>query len=267
MNDVGYAGFRGLAHVHSKHSFDGYCDYAELRELFRGAGLHFACMTEHIEELDQARIDAIIGECRRHSDAEFLFVPGIEMDCFTIYFLGVAPTQVDFSDNLSIFNSLRRRARLLVLSHPIQARYTYPNWILDDCDAVEVMNAKHDGQFYLRPQSLRLLDAVRRSRPQVQGLIGMDFHHPRQMCPFHMRLTREGPLSEEFVLGELQQGRVAFFKGDVPLSDFGRLKRGLLRARIAAADAAHGVNSAMASRGLQLPPSLRRWFRILVEGR
>ena len=173
-------GFRGIVHAHSTHSFDGFCSYEELRELFRGAGLHFACMTEHIEHLDQGKIDEIIRDCRRHSDDEFLFVPGIEMDCFTIYFLGISPTKVDFGDDRSIHASLRRNSRLHVLSHPIQARFSYPEWILRDCDAVEIMNVKHDGGFYLRPQSVRLLESIRESRPEVQGLIGMDFHHPRE---------------------------------------------------------------------------------------
>ena len=175
---------RGIVHVHSARSFDGSCDYPQLRELFRGAGLDFACMTEHIEHLEQDDIDAILRDCRNHSDREFLFIPGIEMDCFTIYFLGLGEVKVDFADNYSIYRSLRAKSQLCVLSHPINASFHYPAWILRDCDAVEIMNAKHDGRFYFRPQSERLWHSIQRTRPEVQAVIGMDFHNPEQLCPF-----------------------------------------------------------------------------------
>ena len=85
---------RGIVHAHSTRSFDGSCDYAALRELFVAGGLDFVCMTEHIEYLDQGDVDAILADCEAHSDARFVFVPGIEMDCFVVYFLGVSPKRL-----------------------------------------------------------------------------------------------------------------------------------------------------------------------------
>ena len=76
-----------------------------------------------------------------------------------------------------------------------------------------------------------------------------------------------GRLSEDFVLEQLKQGHVTFFKGDAPLSEFSRPLRAMLRARIAAMDMAHKVNKGMADKGWRLPPAVRRLFRILVEGR
>jgi hypothetical protein len=46
------------------------------------------------EQPARADVDAIIGDCRTHSDEEFLFIPGIEMGCFTTYFLGTGPALV-----------------------------------------------------------------------------------------------------------------------------------------------------------------------------
>lgn len=141
--------WKGIVHAHSTYSFDGQCDYSELRNLFRGAGLDFACMTEHIEHLDQHDIDEIIRECRAYSDEKFLFIPGIEMDCFVIFFLGIQETKVDFTNNRTIYRSLRPNTALCVLSHPIKADFSYPDWVLRDCDAVEVLNAKTRWQVLL----------------------------------------------------------------------------------------------------------------------
>jgi len=257
---------KGVAHVHSSRSFDGSYDYSQLRTLFVGAGLHFACMTEHIENLTQADIDAIRQECHHHSDQDFLFIPGIEMDCFTIYFLGLDSVSVDFKDNLSIYNSLRESSGLCVLSHPIKANYSYPDWILRDCDAVEIMNGKHDGTFYFRPQSERLLGTIRRSRPEVVPIVGMDFHSPEQFSRVHMRLIREGELTLEFVLGELKAGRVTFRQGDRSLDQLSAVARGARRARIHAMDLAHAINRRLRHLGVSVPKPVRRAIARVMEG-
>ena len=258
--------YRGLVHCHSTHSFDGSCSYAELRALFRDKGLHFACMTEHIEYLDQAKVDAIICDCRLHSDGEFLFVPGIEMDCFTIYFLGVDDVTIDFTDNLSIFRSIHPKAALCVFSHPVKAGFDYPEWLVEICDAVEVLNTKHDGQHYLRPQSESLLGRVRTVRPGAVGLAGMDFHGYSNYSPFHLRLTRPGPLTPSFVLGQLKQGNFSVYKGDLPLASIKPLRRNYLRSRILAMDMAHFVNRKVQGLGFKLPRSIHRLLRKTLEG-
>ena len=266
MSNPASTRFRGIAHVHSSYSFDGACDYPRLRETFVRAGLHFACMTEHIEDLRQQDIDAIRNACEAYSDSSFLFIPGIEMDCFTIYFLGVGPVQVNFSSERSIYTSLRNAARLCVLSHPIKANFAYPNWILADCDAVEIMNSKHDGAFYFRPQSERLLASVRRWRTEVVPIVGMDFHMPSQLTSVHMRLSREGPLTASFVLDELSAGRVEFFQGQQALTELGTWARTVRRARIRLMDLAHLVNRAMGQVGLRPPRRVRRFLSRFLEG-
>jgi hypothetical protein len=257
---------RGIVHAHSTRSFDGQLSYPELRALFTGHGLQFACMTEHIEHLGQADIDAIVEDCRAHSDGDFVFVPGIEMDCFVIYFLGIERTAVDFSSNRAIFDSLRPTARLLVLSHPIKAGYRYPDWLRTDCDAVELLNARHDGKFYYRPGSERLWRGLRRDRPEVVGLAGLDFHGPRDLCPIHIRLETHEPLSETAVCRALKAGAFELMHGDAAFSGFGPLQRAAGRARIRAMDAAHTAHRALRRSGLKVPSGLRRRLAGVIEG-
>jgi hypothetical protein len=257
---------RGIVHCHSEHSFDARMSYAELREYFLGKGLSFACMTEHIEYLDQEKIDAILAGCEEHSDDEFLFVPGIEMDYFKIYFLGVRPTRVDFSDHRSIFDSLHPNAELCILSHPIKARYRYPQWLIDLCDGVEVLNTKHDGRHYLRPQSERLLAQVRKYRPHAVGVAGMDFHSPKQYSGAHLALRESVPLTREAVLGAIRSGAFDIWMNGRKLSDVGAVERNWLRMRIHAMDIAHRVNKAMADAGFRVPGPIRKLLRKGMEG-
>jgi hypothetical protein len=257
---------RGVAHVHSTRSFDGKCSYAELREILAGSGLHFACMTEHIEGLGQRDVDGIIEDCLRYSDERFLFVPGIEMDCFTIYLLGVGQAKIDFTSNESIYASLLPSSRLCILSHPIKASFQYPESILNRCHGVEILNAKHDGKFYFRPGSERLLRRVRKSRPGVVPLVGLDFHSPDQLCPIHMRLRNGGPLSPDFVLAELAAGRVDFYDGDHRLDSLTGWNRAYRVSRMQLMDLSHFIHRFLVRFGVRVPGSLRRPLSRFLEG-
>jgi len=257
---------KGVAHVHSTISFDGRCDYAKLRELFLARGLRFACITEHIETLDQAAIDRIVSGCAAHSDGEFLFLPGVEMDVFGIYFVGIRGGAVDFASRDSIYRSLASMARMLVLAHPIKKRFDYPEWLLAACDAVEILNSKHDGKFYFRWGSERLLSRIRRRRPGVSAVVGLDFHQPADLCPIHMELLDAGPLDADSVCGALRAGRVRFLNGAESLSDLGQGARALRRLRTSFMDVSHGMNRLLRRAGIRVPRGIRRRIARVMEG-
>ena len=230
---------KGTVHAHSTNSYDAQLTYAELRELFSSQGLSFVCMTEHIEYLMQGDIDRIIIDCRKHSDANFVFVPGIEMDCFVIYFLGLDDVRVDFSSNRTVFDSLHAKSRMCVFSHPIKAKFDYPRWLIDKCDAVEVLNTKHDGHHYFRPQSERLYKQVRVVRPHAVALAGMDFHERSNFSPVYMQLTRDGVLTEAFVLDCLQQGAFEIYNDGRAFSQYSWVRREFARIKLQAMDSSH----------------------------
>jgi hypothetical protein len=240
--------------------------YPEMREFFLERGLRFACMTEHIEYLEQADIDRIVEDCRANSDAEFVFVPGIEMDCFYIYFVGVERCDVDFSSNKTIFESLYPNAAMCVFSHPIKAKFTYPDWLMEICDAVEILNCKHDGKHYFRPQSERLYQRVLGKRPQAVAWAGMDFHGPKDYNDIRLALTEKGSLSESFIVDSLRNGRFEVVKGREALRDYGLLRRTAARGRIHAMDFSHNIHSLMTQSGFKVPGGVKRLIRKLMEG-
>lgn len=257
----------GIVHAHSRYSYDGHCTYAELRDFFRSQGLHFACMTEHIEDLQQNDIDEILRACREHSDGDFIFVPGIEMDCFYVYFLGLKDVEVNFSNNHTVFTSLRSRAELCIFSHPIKAHYRYSQWLVDECDGVEVLNTKHDGQHYLRPQSERLYRAIKRVRPHAVAIAGMDFHSRKNYTAVRLKLLQQGPFNEQLILQALANERFVIVKDHESFSSYTPFRRNMSRTRIYVMDFAHAVHRRMHQVGIPISRKIKRFFRDLTEGR
>lgn len=259
--------YRGFAHCHSNYSYDGRYSYAELRELFLKKDLDFVCMTEHIEQLDQAKVDAIINDCRTNSDHEFLFIPGIEMDDFVIYFVGINHVNIDFSSPKTIFDSLLPVSHLCVFSHPIKANYQYPQWLMELCNGVEIWNTKHDGIHFPRKQSMNLLQRVQKIRPGAVPLAGMDFHNQSHLSPANIQLSNHGPLTEDFVLNEIKQGRFVICKDRQPVDAMSSVTRACLWLRIALMDTAHSLHLSLTTRGIVIPKTLKRRVRKLMEGK
>jgi hypothetical protein len=258
--------YSGFAHCHSNHSYDGKYSYAELREIFLKQNLDFVCMTEHIETLDQAKVDNIISACRAHSDENFVFIPGIEMDDFVIYFVGVDHVDIDFSSAKSIFDSLFPVASLCVFSHPVKAKHRYPQWLMECCDGVEIWNTKHDGIHYPRRESLALLAEVKKHRPHAIPLVGMDFHNKGNLSPARFRLLKQGPLTEAFILDEIKAGRLEVFKGEQPIASISTFAKYGLWLRILLMDYAHTMHLGMSKSGLTIPKPVKRYLRKLMEG-
>jgi len=257
---------KGTVHAHSTNSYDGKMSYREIREFLSARGLGFVCVTEHVERLGQGDVDRIVDDCRAHSDDRFVFVPGIEMDCFVVYFLGLERAAIDFASDRSAFDSLRAASSLCVCAHPVKADFLYPPWVLDASDGVEVVNTKYDGHHYLRPGSERLFRRLKARRPHAVALAGMDFHEPAHFSPIHLRLTRPGDLSERFVLESLRTGAFALYRGEEPLDGYSFLKRQAARARIGLMDLSHAVNRRVAASGLRIPRSVKRALRRMMEG-
>ncbi len=256
----------GFAHCHTTRSYDGKLSYSELRERLVARGLSFVLMTEHIEGLTAADIEVIRQDCHEHSDDRFLFIPGIEMDHFVVYFVGLGGGQLDISTPDRAYTTLRAASRMMVLSHPIKAKWSYPDWILRDADGIELINTKHDGRHYFRPQTERLFADLRALRPEAVGISGMDVHDPTQISDVWMTLERTVPLQEAAVLGEILAGRFEIQRGGRPLATRSRLRRGVRRARTSFMDLAHAGNRSLRQRGLKVPRHWREKIRKLFEG-
>ncbi len=258
--------WKGVMHAHSINSYDGKLTYAELRDYFSNNNINFVCMTEHIEQLNQSDIDRIIKECKENSTNDFLFIPGIEMDCFVIYFVGIKNTAINFKSNKTLYNSFIDNSELCILAHPIKAKYNYPKWITDRCDGVEVINTKHDGQHYLRPQSEDLFRQLLLDNNKLIATAGMDFHDRKHFNSIHIRLSNEGPLNENHIIESLRNNDFEIYKGDIPLSSYSFLKINFARLHIFVMDYSHKLHRWLRKQGIPIPNKLKSLIRKIMEG-
>jgi PHP domain len=170
----------GVIHVHSSYSHDG-CDSLErLREFALERGIAFIGLTDHAEDFGPDRFDEYVRHCRALSDDRVSIVPGLEyrFDGFPgmhLLALGlkrwIAPQTPD-----EFVRDTRDAATFTIAAHPLLANYRLPEIVAQGIDAVEVWNASYNTRYLPDPRAIRLLHAIRRTRPDVVGTAGLDQH-------------------------------------------------------------------------------------------
>src|SRR5579862_840759 len=66
---------------------------------------------------------------------------------------------------------------LTIAAHPVLFKYHAPDIVLAGIDAIEVWNANYNTRYLPDPRAIRLLHEVRRTRPTVVGIAGLDQHN------------------------------------------------------------------------------------------
>jgi hypothetical protein len=170
----------GVVHVHSAYSHDSRDSLILLREFALKRDLRFVGLTDHAEDFDDGRFAAYRAECVALSDARVTLIPGLEFrfEGYTglhLLALGlerwIAPAKpADF------IAQTRGVAALTIAAHPVLFKYQAPDDVLAGIDAIEVWNAKYNTRYLPDPAAIRLLHAVRRTRPDVVGTAGLDQH-------------------------------------------------------------------------------------------
>jgi hypothetical protein len=67
-------------------------------------------------------------------------------------------------------------ADLTISAHPLLYRYRMPEEVRAGIDAVEVWNTGYNTRYLPDPRAMRLLTDIRRSRPEVVAIAGLDQH-------------------------------------------------------------------------------------------
>jgi len=218
---------RGVAHVHSKHSFDGRLPLAGLAAFFQERRLDFVLLSEHVESLDAPKVASLIAECAVLSSPSFLLIPGIEIDALHALFYGVTSI-APWESNEELAAQLAAGGALVAVSHPVKVRQL-PPFTLAHAEAVEVWNSRHDGKTALDLRMVRFWTGLRaRLQRNLLPLCGIDFHSTRDFIPLVMEVSASS-LSTPEILASLKAGRyrISLAGRTVPL-DFntGRLPPG-----------------------------------------
>jgi hypothetical protein len=170
----------GVVHLHSAYSHDGRDSLPRLREWASERGLRFVGLTDHAEDFDEARFAAYHAECVSVSDAAVTLLPGLEFRFagYTgLHLLALGLTRwIEPSTPEDFITATKGIAGLTIAAHPMLFKYQAPDEVWAGIDAIEVWNASYNTRYLPDPRAIRLLHEVRRTRPNVVGLAGLDQH-------------------------------------------------------------------------------------------
>ena len=170
----------GAIHVHSDYSHDGHDPLAALRDFALEHGIGFLGLTDHAEDFDAEVFARFLAECRSCSDETVRLIPGLEFRFAGhpgLHLLALGLTEWIEPHTPEEFVRLTRgRAGLTIAAHPRLFRYRLPDVVARGIDAIEIWNAVYNTRYLPDPRAIRLLQQVRRERPEVVGTAGLDQH-------------------------------------------------------------------------------------------
>lgn len=225
---------KGALHVHSTLSHDGSLLIAELAGWYRDRGYGFLAMGEHVEDLDDAKLERLVEESTGNSDERFCVLPGVEYSLnHSTHILGVGfPRRLSERDPSRIAAQIRNAGGFSVLAHPRRGSWAFPNRVLEAVDAVEVWNIGYDGKYLPPIESLRKFQRARQIKSNLLAVASHDLHRTPSFYDVGISMDVES-LSVPNILENLRSGRFAivsrFFQMNSSghLSLFQRLSLGL----------------------------------------
>lgn len=173
--------FRGVLHVHSTYS-DGEFSLPELRTILIQDGCRFACVTDHAEWFTEASLGQYLAEAEELSDAEFMFIPGLEYECENrLHVLGYGFARLTRSHVADeVIPEIESGGGVSVIAHPKTELFEWIESFERLPMGIEVWNSKYDGRYAPRPETFALLHRLRVRRPAMSAFYGQDLHWRRQ---------------------------------------------------------------------------------------
>jgi hypothetical protein len=173
---------RGIAHVHSRWSYDGCHDLAEIADMARRRRLDFVLMSEHTRTLTAETMAAFVAQCETLTRAgDVLVVPGIECEASPdyVHVLGYGVRTLVGDRRVGpIADGIRAAGGFPVLAHPLYrdaATHVAPDE-LRRLGGWEVWNGKADGCWYPSVDAVRRLADLARRGVALTPMAGADLH-------------------------------------------------------------------------------------------
>jgi len=214
---------QGALHIHSTWS-DGEFSLGEVREILMESGCRFACVTDHADGFDDARLAAYRRECEQLSDARFVFIPGLEYSCAgRMHIIGYGHTErLDTIDPETVIRSIRRNGGVAVIAHPRTEAFEAIERFDPLPDGIEVWNSKYDGQYAPRSGTFALLSRLQGRRPDMRAYYGIDLHWRRQFRGLFVEVACE-TIDADAIMKAVRRGEYAGVKGQLRLRSDGVL--------------------------------------------
>jgi predicted ATP-grasp superfamily ATP-dependent carboligase len=171
---------RGIVHCHTTFSYDGKLSLSELCNLLRQEGFDFVGLTEHTQGLAAEHYAELVQACRENSDENFVAIPGLEFRCgdgLEIAGIGL-PSWLEDKPPAETVAAIRAAGGFAIWVHPFKTGKREQAFL--DCDAVEIMNGKEDGELAPNLPLLREYARQREAGRKFHAIFGLDFHNLRQ---------------------------------------------------------------------------------------
>jgi len=193
--------------MHSVYSHDGKDSLETMRDDCIERGIQFVGMTDHAEDFTEDVFEEYVRHCDAVSDPQVTFIPGLEfrfpgLKGMHLLALGLR-TWITPRSPEQFIDMTRGTARLTVLAHPILARYQIPQVVLDQIDGIEVWNANYNTRYLPDPQSITIVQTLRRTRPSLVATVGLDQHDSSNDRGLRILVASDAPDP----LGEIHAGR------------------------------------------------------------
>jgi hypothetical protein len=197
----------GAIHMHSDFSHDGRDSLETLRATCMERGIGFVGMTDHAEDLDRTVYEAYRRRCAELSKPGFTMIPGLEyrfQGLKGLHLLALDLREwIEPATPAEFFEQTRGRASMTILAHPVLARYEIPDVVLDNVDAIEIWNGNYNTRYLPDPKSIRIVQELRRRRPELVATVGLDQHDSRNDRELRVVLPSASPDP----VAELRAGR------------------------------------------------------------
>ncbi len=220
---------KGAIHIHSTYS-DGEFTLAELRDVYLAAGCAFACVTDHAQYFDTAKVREYAEECARLSDRRFVFIPGLEFGCTgKMHILGYGVTNLTCYNNpQEVIKHIEGARGISVIAHPRDSAFSAIESFTKLPDGIEAWNSKYDGRYAPRPGVFQLLHRLQQRKPRLRAFYGQDMHWKRQFRGLLNVVPADAPAPQE-VLAAFAQGDYHGVKDGIHLPSSGQIPEALMQ--------------------------------------
>lgn len=192
----------GIVHVHSSYSHDGRDTLEKLRDASHARGIGFIGLTDHAEDFDGGVFERYVAHCRALSSPALRLIPGLEFRFAGfpgLHLLAFGLTRfIEPATPRDFIRLTRDTSGFTMVAHPVLPDYEVPDEVTAAIDALEVWNAAYNTRYLPDPRAIRLLGQMRRQRPEIVGVAGLDQHDSRNDRETRVLLDRpsDDPLAE-----------------------------------------------------------------------
>lgn len=200
---------RGIVHVHTAGSRDGFLSPWEIADMCEGQGLSFAAITDHVEDMTPSSMERLVADCAEHSQRGFVLIPGLEHRFARgIHILSLG--QYELTPPGKIIQTLRLLANqdgVLIAAHCKNSR-DIPGELLELLTAIEVWNIGRDTRYLPTSAAIRAYFRCLPNKPDLLAIGGLDLHRGREWgCEVMVYLSDE--CSPDAILSALRRGDFA----------------------------------------------------------